>query len=350
MSFLERKKPSVTIALALGITDRPERWHTPGRFLVKVGDALERFGVDCHYVSHSDVKLKWLDDRSAIRMDGHEQFAELLRRWNAKYVLLWNGNSPGDRKTIDIAKQLGVQPVIGEIGWFPQAETLYFDFEGTNFRSSIRGIDLSQVDVDDRIDSWVATYTKDHAGEGVADTGYLFVPLQDEHDTNITDASPYTRMNDFVRDLSARFPSERIVVRRHPRFMEVALDSYDNVEYRNEGNLYDWLSAAKGVIGINSTVLLESLLYHKPVYTVGQGLASGLGVFHEFATAGDIVLYDEVDEPVRARRRALLSELVFRRMLKRTDLEDPDAVAHYFVFSEILESLKRGRRGSRWLS
>jgi hypothetical protein len=349
LEVFKRPPKSIVFTLALGITDRPKRWHTPGKFFVQVGDMFEAHGIDCYYFAHPDVKLKWIDNRTSWRIESASELERIMRPLNPGYLFVWNGNFGSDRETVKVAHELGAKPVFGEIGWFPQADTMYFDFEGTNFRSSIRGIDLSQVDVDVRIGSWIDTYTRDHAGEGISDAGYLFVPLQDEQDTNITDASPYRRMNDFVRDLSARFPSERIVVRRHPRFMEVELDTYDNVEYRNDGNLYDWLSAAKGVVGINSTVLLESLLYDKPVYTVGQGLASGLGVFHEFAKAGDIVLCDEVDETMRGRRRALLSELVYRRMLQRSDLEKPDVICRYFVFTEIIDSLKGPKRKLRWL-
>ena len=350
MQIFKKQKRSVVVALALGITDRPERWHTPGKFLVKVCDGLKRFGIECHYATHPDVKLKWLNDRDAVRMDDQCDLEPFLKRRNAAYVLVWNGNSPGDRTTVEIAQANSIQPIFGEIGWFPQAETLYFDLEGTNFRSSIRKIDLSKIEPDPRIDAWVADYVREHRQETVEERDYLFVPLQDEDDTNITDASPYQHMNDFVRALAGRFPNERLVVRRHPRFMQVALDDYPNVVYRNDGNLYDWVENAKGIIGINSTVLLESLLYDRPVYAVGQGLASGLGAFFDYPSVDAIELVDGVDEETHDNRRKLLTELVFRRMLQREDLDRPEAIAEYFIFKEIIDALNPGAHQQSWSS
>jgi len=336
---MRRGRPNVVFTIAVGVDDRPRRFHTPAKFFVQLGDGLSQFGVKSYYIHHPDVRLKTMLKRRATSAADHETLRQRLLKIRPRYMFVWNGNCLGDEVSRTVARELGIQSCFAEIGWFPQSETIYFDWEGTNFRSSIRSLDLRELDVDPRIDAWISSYIEDRSGKSVDERGYLFVPLQDEDDTNITDASPYRRMNDFVRDLSARFPDERIIVRRHPRFMQVELDTYSNVEYRNDGGVYDWLQHAKGIIGINSTVLLEALLYDKPIYSVGQSLASGLGVYAEFPTAIEIDLKDVVDEETRTRRRVLLSELVFKRMMRREDLDDAQSLSNYFVFQDMIKNL-----------
>jgi len=348
--MFSRKRKSIVFTLALGIQDRPRRWHTPGKFFVNVGDMFERHGIDCYYVVHPDVKLKWVDDRTSWRIESPAELVDIIRPLHPGHVFIWNGNNAGDRETAACAERVGATPVFAEIGWFPQADTIYFDRDGTNFRSSIRRLNLDTVKVDDRLEQWKRAYRETYTENRVDEQGYVFVPLQDETDTNILEASPYGRMNDFVRDLSAQLPDERLIVRRHPRFMDVELDTYSNVEYRNDGNLYDWLTNATAIVGINSTVLLESLVFDKPIFTVGESLATGLGVYHEYASAREIDWTRTVDTDMQMRRRQLLSELVFKRMLKRAELERPEVLADYFLFSEMLEASRARPWWSRWLS
>lgn len=329
----------MVFTIAVGVEDRPWRFHTPAKFFVQLGDTLNQFGVKSYYIHHPDVRLKTMLKRRATSVADHETLRQRLLKIRPRYMFVWNGNCQGDEVSRAVARELGIQSCFAEIGWFPQSETIYFDWEGTNFRSSIRSLDLAELDPDPRIDSWVSSYIQERACDTVTERDYLFVPLQDENDTNITDASPYQRMNDFVRDLSERFPDERIIVRRHPRFMQVEMAAYQNVEYRNDGDIYDWLRHSKGIVGINSTVLLEGLLYDRPIYAVGESLASGLGVYLEYPTAKAITLTENVDEVTRRRRRALLSELVFKRMMRREDLDDAQYISNYFVFREMIETL-----------
>ncbi len=344
MLFSGKRKHSVVFTLALGIADRPKRWHTPGTFFVRVGDVLEQWGIDCYYVAHPVVRLQAVDRRTSWRMESAEALGDVIAPLRPSYLFVWNGNAAGDRETVRVAERMGIQCVFAEIGWFPQSETVYFDWDGTNFRSSIRRLDVDAVAVDPRLDKWVADYLAPRVGQTVAEPGYVFVPLQDETDTNITEASPYKTMDAFVCDVSMRLPTERIIVRRHPRFMDVELGNYSNVEYRNDGELYDWLRGAKAVIGINSTVLLEALLLEKPIVAMGQGLASGLGVFHEPESAADIDPSEAVTHGQRERRRKLLSELIFRRMLCREALSDPAVLGNNFVF----QSMRARQRRSLW--
>lgn len=331
-------KPNLRIlfTIALGVADRPNRFHTPAKFFLDIGTGLANYGVKSFYINHSAVHLKELEQKGSTKMDDHTFFDDHLDKVKPDYIFVWSGNFPGDRETARIAAEKGIPVIYGELGWFPQSETVYFDAEGTNYRSSIRKLDLDNVEVDGRLDAWAQEYLRSRMKGEVSEEGYLLVVLQDEQDLNIMHASPYKKMNEFVNDISHKFENEKIVVRKHPRFLNADLMCYPNVKYEDKGNVYDWMKNAKGIIGINSTVLLEALLLEKPVYAVGAGLASGLGVFHESSFVDNIILYDKPCEDIVLNSRKLLSELIFRRMLYRKDLADPLALRECCVFKSIM--------------
>jgi|GEM_PF-2654478 len=110
----------------------------------------------------------------------------------------------------------------------------------------------------------------------------IFVPLQDEGDTNITKFSPFKKMDDFVGYLSKNYPKQQFIVRPHPLFKDVYIGKYNNVEIDPPSNNYlETLNQCGLVMGINSTTLLESALYNKPVIAFGQSIGTGTGVFYD---------------------------------------------------------------------
>jgi len=332
------QKSKILFTVALGITDRPNRWHTIGKFFLSIAKSLEQFGVESYFVHHSAVNLPEFKDGShnVVMMDNHDNFDSYLEKLKPDYIFVWNGNFKEDSFTAEYGKKHNCKMIYGELGWFPQSQTIHFDFCGTNYRSSIANIDLQTLNIHPELDIWTKNYLSGATSIDFASKNYIFVPLQDENDTNIRIASPYEKMNDFVKDLARSFPEEKFIVRKHPRFMEVFLEEYPNVEYRNDGNAYDWIKNSKCTIGVNSTVLLEALMFDIPVISLGKGLASGLGVFREFSSAKNINLSQKLSLEETTNRKKLLSELIFNRMLYRNDLTNPDKLANYFVFKEIL--------------
>ncbi len=330
---------SALAVVAVGNSDRPDRFDFQTNLFGTIGVGLANLGVDLHLVCHPDApgNPSRIAPGHQIFREDHADFEALLDRFDPAWLFVWNGGSDGDRITQKHAAQHGIPVVYAELGWFPQATTFYFDPCGTNARSEIRNLDLTGVEIDPRLDSWVARYLAE-MGWGPVDPGeYVFVPLQDERDLNITLASPYETMAEFVDALSLRFPDKRFVVRPHPRFPDVVLNERPNVDVRSGGGLYGWLRGARSVVGINSTILLESLLMGKPTFSVGAGLATGLDVMFEAASVENLDLDRRSDSSREERRKRFLSELIFRRQLDRSRAGDPQYLLESMVVGGLLK-------------
>ncbi|MFQ5429785.1 MAG: DapH/DapD/GlmU-related protein [Phycisphaerae bacterium] len=333
-------------AIALGITDRPERWEAVAGFFVTMGNTLREAGVDSWYVCHPAAArpLSRVRKDRRIITEAHAGFERILKQARPDVVFIWNGGSDGDRITERLAAEADIPCRFGELGWFPQSKTLYFDTDGTNARSSIRRMDLSVRPVDPRLDGWLDRWRQSQAAAPPDRSGYVFVPLQDERDLNITLASPYPTMDAFVSALAARFPSETLIVRPHPQFPDVRLTPHPRVEVRRDGSLGSWLKHAVAVVGINSTVLIESLAWGKPTHAVGAGLASGLDVMFEAGAVESLVLRREVDAARHDRTKRLLSELIFVRQINRKDLHYLDRLRAAHGVSDLLREDEQSGR------
>ncbi len=334
-------RKTLLFAVAVGITDRPERWHAVARFFAIMGNTLREAGIDSWHVCHPAAakSLRRVHrDRRILRED-HADFGELLDRIHPDAVFIWNGASDGDHITRQLVDERDIPCRFGELGWFPQSTTLHFDTEGTNARSSIRHLDLGSIHIDPRLEDWITAWQAKQETPPPDRTGYVFVPLQDERDLNITLASPYATMDAFVSTLAARHPSETFIVRPHPHLPAPALTPRPNVEVRSDGTIHSWIAHADAVVGINSTVLLESLAWGKPTHAVGTGLATDLDVLYEAENADQLTIHRSVDAARTDRTNRLLSELIFVRQTYRKDLHYLDRLRRTYGIADLLERI-----------
>ncbi|HWL92696.1 MAG TPA: hypothetical protein VNT79_04105 [Phycisphaerae bacterium] len=346
---------TILFPVAVGFKDRPARCHAVAGFFAAMGNTLREIGVESWYVCHpaAAVGLEQVCDERKFIRDDHRDFGALLDRTQPDVIFQWTGASDAFQTTRRMADERGIPIRYAELGWFPQSTTMYFDLEGTNARSSIRRIDLSTIAINPGLDDWLTRWRHEQLQKRQENLnppphsaiqnpkskipgGYIFVPLQDERDTNITLASPYRTMDAFVSALAGKFPTEHFIVRPHPHFADVALTPRSNVHVTTDGSLHQWLSNADAVVGINSTVLLESLAWNKPTHSVGVGLATGLDVMYESGSVDDMTLHREIDGPRRERTRRLLSELIFVRQFNRKDLHYLDKLKHAHGIADLV--------------
>jgi len=272
-----------------------------------------------------------------IRPDARE-LASDLDTIRPQLAILWSGATQIDMEVCRMAGERNISVRFVELGWFPQSKTVYFDYEGTNARSSIRKLDLAQRPVDPRLDEWIRNYRAERAApRPEIDGEYIFVPLQDIRDVNISLASPYQSMDAFVSALATRFPDKHFVVRPHPHFSDVWLTPHANVSVRRDLSIHPWLQHASAVVGINSTALLEALCAGKPTHSVGVGISTGLDVMYEFDGADSMTLHDDIDEDRAERTRRFLSELIFTRQTQTADLANPDMLPSIYGLSDLFE-------------
>ena len=236
--------------------------------------------------------------------------------------------------------------IYGEQGWFPQSDTLYFDFSGCNSRASIKNKDYSLNKSDQTIDDMenkLSDFGSSIGLKAVAPIGSIkpdlnlpiLLPLQDERDTNILLDSPFKRMESFVEHILDLFPFNKILVRPHPHYTDVKLPNSDRIVILDTKESFSSQSSRCGlVIGINSTTLLESLLLGLPVVSFGKSLGSGCNVYYEadlYTTSEDIETYS----PKRKSIVATLFKLVFHAQLKRDKLSDPAYIMNTSFFQEM---------------
>jgi hypothetical protein len=258
-------KLKILFHVGAGNLDRPNRWGTPGLLFSKLATVLEGLGHDCFFLCHPD----------AVRPDTfHKKIvsktAMRVPNFNPDVVFTWNGISEGDRQMVLLYGR--EKFIFAELGFFNHYSTCYFDTSGTNYLSmntvepiSTDGVDYSIVE------RLKAKFQKPRK----LNEKYIFVPLQDETDTQIKYLSPFKRMSEllqYVIDLYTYDPDIKIVykqhpmarsaVPRHPKLVEVADDVHHYIPY------------AEKVIGVNSNVLLETFLYHDNILALGLGMAT----------------------------------------------------------------------------
>lgn len=207
-------------------------------------------------------------------------FQKVIESFKPEKIIIWNGLPHYQQDFIDLSRRMNPNQKFSfmEAGWFPQSGTYYEDPLGVNAQSSISTTKPKSISSEERqnIKQWKLTYRGKFEDNNISDNGYVFIPLQLETDTNITKFSPFRTMKSFLEWAEYHVPPNiSIITRQHPLDQSSPLDLLPNssrMKIDNKTPLHQLISKSNCVLGINSTVLLESLIYEKPVYTVGNGI------------------------------------------------------------------------------
>lgn len=244
------------------------------------------------------------------------------------------GRLTEDRESRRLLESVGAKVIVSELGWFPQAGTVYFDAQGTNAEVSFNKRLYAECTPVARkaFNRQRKAFYQRKAGLswwasppafGVRPPDLskpILVPLQDETDTNITLASPFRRMADFVDCLARQYPRCQFVVRPHPSAPVANLPKHDNVAYQHRDvDVYRSMNDYGLVMGINSTLLLESAMMNMPVVAFGEGIGTDTGVFYQAdpeALPADLSML-RIDS---RRAEAYLAFLIGQRQLFKRDL------------------------------
>jgi hypothetical protein len=254
--------------VGVGNTDRPFRWSFVNGLFSNLARTLENLGHECLVWSHIDAQHSNVYKNNIKSRDVSNNELSLAKAFKPDWVFTWNGNSDGDKLMIN---EFGRENIIfAELGFFDHYTTVFFDFKGVNGDSENLEIDLLPFN-EKMYQELKSKYQKPRLYNG----DFIFVPLQDEQDTNITLHSPIKKMDDllqYVEDKIEIGDGVKVLFKQHPKarcqikprnnFIEVTEDVHHYIPY------------AKQIIGINSTVLLESLIYTNNVITLGKGITS----------------------------------------------------------------------------
>jgi hypothetical protein len=299
-----------------GNTDRPNRWGTINTLFSDLGNSLMELGHDVSLMVHGAAKRPHNDSSKLNVKITDTVDTQFIDEVNPDVCVTWNGNSDGDAIFID---HVGKNKMIyGELGFFGHYDkNCYFDACGVNTRHSIIGSNFSRMPSGDDskiCDMLQSQYLKPR----IFNEPYIFVPMQDETDTQITQYSPFKTMNEFLEQVFDifRFDDRKILYKLHPLApAKITLRDPKLIEVKND--VHHYLPYADFVFGLNSTVMVETLLYHSKIITYGCGIAS-----RHFSNGND--------------RQAFVAEM-YRRQMKWDDLKDPQKVKDSY-FYKILQA------------
>lgn len=213
-----------------------------------------------------------------------------VEKYNPTHVALWNGKKFYQRLMLRVAEQYDIKSIFFENGSLPDTTTM--DFVGVNASNSLpRNINfyknvtmLGAKQLPRKLVPRKVKYASKHP-EKPLPKRYIFIPFQVGYDTQILQHSPW------IRDMYMFFEileeiSEKVdvcfVIKEHPS------DSVNNYEslYRRETDKIIFTSmdtqalieGADVIISINSSVAIESLLFHKRVIVLGEAFFTIEGI------------------------------------------------------------------------
>ncbi|WP_226661996.1 hypothetical protein [Microbulbifer aggregans] len=210
-----------------------------------------------------------------------KHFENIILDFNPDSIMLWNGLIHYQQDFIRLSKALNPNQkyLFIEAGWFPQKGTFYIDPMGVNAKSSIARKSPVPISENENrlIEQWKSKFRESNGNYIIKDKGYIFVPLQLETDTNITLFSPLKKMEDLLRWADKNTPKHlKIIARPHPLNSKIPDLAFDRRSSRvlldSQTDLYQLIAECTAVLGINSTTLLESLIFDKPVFALGEGI------------------------------------------------------------------------------
>lgn len=198
------------------------------------------------------------------------------------FLVVWNGKKFHQAIAVEVAKSLGIPSVYFENGVLPNTTTM--DFQGVNASNSLpRNISFYQKlhfsneqTLPQRLVTREAKTKKKTFTTTLPET-YIFVPFQVAYDTQIIQHSPWIPdMFEFYKILEWLSSQINIpfVLKEHPSdrvsdYTQLHQSSSDKIHFSSEETQV-LIENADVVISINSSVVMESLLFSKRVIVLGE--------------------------------------------------------------------------------
>lgn len=241
-------------------------------------------------------------------------------------ILMWNGSHRYQRVIFSLYRTK-LRFVYFENGLLPNTTTC--DFKGVNYLNSVPRDKKFYIDLYNEYDIGSISLDKDlipRNSKKIFDEielpdEFIFVPFQDDCDTQIRNFSPiFKNMRDLYGFINSDLSSSEnvFVVKEHPS----SKIDYSDLHYRDKniifanGNLtQELILKSKAVLTINSTVGLESILLGANVITVGNAFYNIQSLVQHCSSKEELkeaILNKEgffVDETVRASFLYYLKEI-----------------------------------------
>jgi capsule polysaccharide export protein KpsC/LpsZ len=184
----------------------------------------------------------------------------------ASMAVIWNGLQHGTPLATRMCRRRGIPVCYVEQGLLPQANTFLIDPSGF-CGDSILARDVSWV-TDADMERLCQVRTQLQAKYPLQGGEHVLAVLQIENDCQTLYFSPYRNMEEFMADVEAMYPTEKIIARPHPK--STAKRKFARAEVEAGGDFLEAASKAGVVVGITSTCLYEAAILGVPVVAIGD--------------------------------------------------------------------------------
>lgn len=236
------------------------------------------------------VELAWM----ALRVEA------LLRREQPANLVMWNGSHRYCQLLLALRPE-ACGTFFFENGLLPDTTTL--DAKGVNYRNSVprdaafyRAYRAPEGAVEARLEL-VPRKPRVSGTEPIRlPERYVFIPFQDDRDTQVRLFSPWVSDMRQLFALGRRLVDEcglTVVFKEHPSSRECYPELHEQVHERllfaNGNATQELIQSSEFVVTLNSTVGLESLLLGKPVLTLGQAFFNIPGLVAHADSADELL-------------------------------------------------------------
>ena len=210
-----------------------------------------------------------------------------IETYSPDRVIVWNGyHTPFNAAVSYLKERYNLIHV--EMAWLPQKGNLYYDTDNIGSNSGIaKTCSLITGEATQREKEIFSLVKKSYFPQkrpSFLPEKYIVVPLQLEMDTSITLNSPNFKTMDSLIGYALKMSPYKVVIKPHPKKMIdkknfEKFKSISNVDLKDivivDNGQIDMNSLAaysSGIIGINSTSMIEAALHFKPIIQLGMNV------------------------------------------------------------------------------
>ena len=304
------------------------RWWRANRYLSIDGAA---HGARDHLwdpIDFSDTRTQTYSNERTLR--------SRLDAIEFDYLAMGNGSGELQQAAVDhVGRE---RCLFTEYGWLPWPANFYISRDGCGMRSEIASIDADALGQVERRPSELSTLRDSFAygrQPNLEPGRFIYVPLQKDVDDFKFDFCRFDSNVEFIDFLTSVVPPDyTIAIKQHPLFVRtLPLERWERVVEITADDLDKaWIYRSMAAMAcINSTSILEAILFGGTVFAFGEDLFLNKGLVHFDVRGADDFAARLHRRPDRERCDRFLSLLLERQITRRRCIEnDRDYIARHY--------------------